>query len=253
MSGGGYMVDEPGFGESLIPIWGSGKAAIADFERGKWGWGLFNTAMAVSDVFLVKALITSVIKLGTRAVVSASAKAARTAAKEVVEQGVKDSMEVVARDGGEQVLSRGAGEGKGALKARGTFTYGNTGPGRSLGTTDKFGNVTIRSDLAGQELLETVRHESVHSFFSPSAGVIGNIRANIGTAAYWQSHFVRFLEEAIAETWATGSLRRGLALPFYPGYRIALKRVLLEGGAYITLVGGSMTYGVYQWARKDRR
>ncbi|QSA95834.1 PKD domain-containing protein [Methylococcus sp. EFPC2] len=63
------LVDAPGFGESLIPIWGSGKQAIHDFECGNWGWGLVNTAMAVSDVFLVKSLATAlgkgIIKTGS--------------------------------------------------------------------------------------------------------------------------------------------------------------------------------------------
>jgi RHS repeat-associated protein len=51
-----------GFWEGLIPIWGSGKRAIEDFQCGRWGWGLFNTALAVSDVFLLKALATALAK-----------------------------------------------------------------------------------------------------------------------------------------------------------------------------------------------
>ncbi len=50
---------EVGFWESLIPIWGSGKQAYEDFACGRWGWGIFNTVLAVSDVFLVKSLVTA--------------------------------------------------------------------------------------------------------------------------------------------------------------------------------------------------
>lgn len=56
--------DEVGLGESLIPVWGSGKQAYLDFQKGHWGWGLFNSALAVSDVFLVKAAVTDVGKIG---------------------------------------------------------------------------------------------------------------------------------------------------------------------------------------------
>jgi RHS repeat-associated protein len=49
------LVDEPGFWEGLIPVWGSGKQAWYDFEQGKWGWGAFNTALAISDVIPIRA------------------------------------------------------------------------------------------------------------------------------------------------------------------------------------------------------
>lgn len=42
----------------MIPIWGPGKEGIHDFQCGNWGWGLFNTAVAVSDVFYVKLVVT---------------------------------------------------------------------------------------------------------------------------------------------------------------------------------------------------
>jgi RHS repeat-associated protein len=53
------LVDVPGPWESLIPVWGSGRSAINDFECGRWGWGTFNTALAISDIFLVKSLFTA--------------------------------------------------------------------------------------------------------------------------------------------------------------------------------------------------
>jgi RHS repeat-associated protein len=55
-------VGKPGFGESLIPIWGSGRDAIYNFQKGNWGWGLLYTGLAVTDVFLVKALVTGIAK-----------------------------------------------------------------------------------------------------------------------------------------------------------------------------------------------
>jgi len=72
---------EVGFWEGLIPIWGSGKKAYEDFECGRYGWALVNGALAVSDVFLVKAAVTSVVKLGGNLLL-----------KEVEEQAVKEGI-----------------------------------------------------------------------------------------------------------------------------------------------------------------
>ena len=140
-----------------------------------------------------------------------------------------------------------SGEAQVAMRARGAWNYGNTGG--AMGTTDKFGNVVIDSNLVGEQLLQTVRHEGVHSFLSPSPGVIGNIRADIGIAAYQRSHLVQFLEEGAAETWATGSLRQGLSFPLRNGY-VSGGRVFIEGVGYVTIVGGS-AYGAYQWGQGD--
>ena len=56
------LTEKPGFWESLIPIWGTGKEAVHDFECGRWGWGLFNSALAVSDVFVVRSVITGITR-----------------------------------------------------------------------------------------------------------------------------------------------------------------------------------------------
>jgi RHS repeat-associated protein len=56
-------VGQPGLGESLIPVWGSARAAVDDFQNGRWGWGIFNSVMAISDVFLIKSAVTAIGKL----------------------------------------------------------------------------------------------------------------------------------------------------------------------------------------------
>lgn len=71
------MGTDVGFWESMIPIWGSGKQAYEDFKCGRWGWGLFNTAMAISDVFLVKSLVTGIAKGAFKTAGSHSWKATR--------------------------------------------------------------------------------------------------------------------------------------------------------------------------------
>ncbi len=62
--------DEVGFGESLIPIWGSGRSAIHHYGQGHWVRGTAYTALAVTDVFLVKAVVTGVAKVGAKAFAS---------------------------------------------------------------------------------------------------------------------------------------------------------------------------------------
>lgn len=55
-------VGQPGIAEGMIPVWGSSRAAIDHFQQGNYGWGAFHTAMAVSDVFLVKSIATGLGK-----------------------------------------------------------------------------------------------------------------------------------------------------------------------------------------------
>lgn len=59
-------VAEPGPWESLIPVWGSGRQAIHDFQQGHYGWGTFNGLLAVSDLFLVGTLGKGLVKGGLR-------------------------------------------------------------------------------------------------------------------------------------------------------------------------------------------
>lgn len=68
----GLDVGAPGFLESLIPIWGSGRQAIHDFQCGNYVWGTVNAALALSDVFLVKSLITAGAKVGVEGLVKTS-------------------------------------------------------------------------------------------------------------------------------------------------------------------------------------
>jgi RHS repeat-associated protein len=65
----GLDVGEPGFGESFIPVWGSGRQAINDFQTGHYIWGSVNSVAALSDAALVgygvKALCKGAWKLGS--------------------------------------------------------------------------------------------------------------------------------------------------------------------------------------------
>ena len=56
----GKSVGQPGRWESLIPVWGSGRAAIDHFQNGNYWSGIGYTALAISDVFLVKSIATGI-------------------------------------------------------------------------------------------------------------------------------------------------------------------------------------------------
>jgi RHS repeat-associated protein len=65
----GLDVGAPGLAESFIPVWGSGREAINDFQTGHYVWGTVNGVIAASDAVLigygVKALCKGAWKMGS--------------------------------------------------------------------------------------------------------------------------------------------------------------------------------------------
>jgi len=107
-------VGKPGFGESLIPIWGSGRDAIYNFQKGNIGWGLVYTGLAVTDVFLVKAVVVSigkgVMKGGAKLALKEGAE--QLAAKEAAEKlAAKEAAEkLAAKEAAEKLAAKEAAE-----------------------------------------------------------------------------------------------------------------------------------------------
>jgi RHS repeat-associated protein len=60
---------EVGFGESLIPVWGSGHMAYEAFNEGHYAMAAFHTAMAISDVSGAKALGSIAIKASLKSLI----------------------------------------------------------------------------------------------------------------------------------------------------------------------------------------
>lgn len=112
-----------------------------------------------------------------------------------------------------------------------------------LGTTDKYGNITIQRGLTGQVFDETMRHETVHSIISRGLGPLSGARM----ALYGASGLYRYGEEALAEGYAVSSIRQGLAFPLANGYVTPLRLGLEVGGA--GALTGSAAYGIYEWSR----
>jgi len=73
---GEQSVGHPGFAESLIPVWGSGREAIADFQEGDYAGALLNGGLAASDVFLAGAAAKTAVKVASKAVATGSGKRA---------------------------------------------------------------------------------------------------------------------------------------------------------------------------------
>lgn len=125
------------------------------------------------------------------------------------------------------------------------------------GWTDKYGNVGISPRGTRVDRALAHAHESVHSFLSPKAmNRFREFRANLSMAAYQKSEMFRFLEEALAETFAQvkvnglRALPEGLSFPFRNGY-VTVSGTVREGAAG-TIVYGGVLYGVYLTVADDR-
>jgi hypothetical protein len=111
-----------------------------------------------------------------------------------------------------------------------------------LGQTLPNGQVFLRPGLSRAEQVSTLRHESVHAFFSPEgSSSIANFRQNLGQFGYDNSQLLRFTEEAIAETYGSRNLLQGLSHPLVNPYGISPGGLALEGG----IVGGGIAGVAY--------
>ncbi|WP_437827896.1 SpvB/TcaC N-terminal domain-containing protein [Sorangium sp. So ce1153] len=110
-------VGEPGLLESLIPIWGSGRSAIHHFQGGNWGRATLYTALAVTDVFLVKSLVTAAGKLFAKTVGEAAMKEATEIAARNV--GVQAGEEALAREASSSVVHLTTPEARTAIEGAG--------------------------------------------------------------------------------------------------------------------------------------
>jgi RHS repeat-associated protein len=92
-------VGQPGFWESMIPIWGSGRAAVDDFQNGRYVWGTINGAFAISDVFLVKSIVTAPVKVIGKTIFkeAATETATKTTQRVIVKEALKESDVAVTR------------------------------------------------------------------------------------------------------------------------------------------------------------
>ncbi|MCA6246558.1 MAG: hypothetical protein IM671_07530 [Phenylobacterium sp.] len=74
-------VGHPELLESLIPVWGSGREAVADFQEGVYTGAALNGALAASDLFLASSLAKGVAKGGFYVVNAGAKTSAKKASK----------------------------------------------------------------------------------------------------------------------------------------------------------------------------
>lgn len=141
-----------------------------------------------------------------------------------------------------------------ATGGKAPYTFGATGT--ALGTTDAAGNIVIQNGLSGTQLTQTVIHEGVHRFFTPlGTGSVATLRQSIGMWGYQNSHLLRFLEEGLAQSAATGSYATGFRwISSFSGTglynNLSLWRVFGEGALYVGGTGAA-AYGA-NWAINGR-
>lgn len=117
------------------------------------------------------------------------------------------------------------------------------------GATNKYGDVVYSTQGSASDQALALAHERLHSSLSPKLMPLRELRADLRVAAYKHSELVRYLEEALAESYAqlsvngVAGLPTGIRFPIANGY-VQLDRVIKEAAVGTVAVGG-VTYGVY--------
>jgi hypothetical protein len=141
-----------------------------------------------------------------------------------------------------------------------------TGTQRGLvrGATDEYGNIAIAREgysvvqspggstvrwttFSAAEKMETILHESVHSFLSPKLNALRELRASVMITGYSRLYLLKYLEEALAEGYAATRMRgvsgvwEGITFPIKNEY-VSIAD-LAASGKYITAVAGMTVLG----------
>ena len=117
------------------------------------------------------------------------------------------------------------------------------------GATNAFGDVkySTRGSATDQQLVRL--HELVHSFFSPRFRIFRTFRARLAMSGYTRSVLLRYLEEALAESFAqlrTNGLSgvvTGIRFPVANGY-MSLQQLVCEGAEIGKIMLGTEQFSV---------
>jgi hypothetical protein len=110
------------------------------------------------------------------------------------------------------------------------------------GSTNLWGDVEYSSAGAQADVDLVRHHEMVHSFLSPKLQFLRTFRARMGVKGYANSDLLKYIEEALAESYAQlrvngiKGLPTGIRFPIANGY-VTLRGVLMEAA----IVAGAMT------------
>lgn len=151
------------------------------------------------------------------------------------------------------LLTHGAGK---AWKGRYRPTVtGDPALPAGAGATNKFGDITYSTAGSAEDQALALFHERVHSFLSPKLEPLRELRADVGMTGYRDSELLRYIEEALAESYAQlrvkgiKGLPVGIRFPIQNGYVTldgVLKEAKIASAIYIGTIGvGGLTYYVY--------
>jgi hypothetical protein len=115
------------------------------------------------------------------------------------------------------------------------------------GWTNKYGDITYSTAGSATDRALVLYHEQVHSALSPKLLRCREMRADLGMAGYQRSALLRYLEEALAESYAqlrvhgVRGLPAGIRFPVANGYvtlSAVLKEAVVAGGLGSITVAG---------------
>jgi hypothetical protein len=120
------------------------------------------------------------------------------------------------------------------------------------GWTDWYGNIRISSFGTDDIKWATYLHEKMHAFLRPKLAPLRELRAGFASSAYNRSAIMKYLEEALAESYSIceregyswSSIKQGLDFPVANRY-VTVTQLATEGKAVGTVVVGSMAFMVY--------
>ncbi len=137
-----------------------------------------------------------------------------------------------------------------AAGVRPRITRPHTLPSGALGETDWWGNIAVIRNQSLSEQRLTLYHEWVHSVLSPRFGPMRQLRAQLRASGYWRSTFLRYLEEAMAESYAQMRVQGlqgaivGLRFPLQGGY-VTISQMGAEGTAIGNIAVGGAIFTVH--------
>lgn len=141
-------------------------------------------------------------------------------------------------------------------QARPKVTRPRTLPSGALGETDWWGNIAVTRNQSLTEQRVTLYHEWVHSVLSPRIAPLRALRARLRASAYWRSALLRYLEEAMAESYAQlrvyglSNILTGIRFPIEGGY-VSVSQLAAESVAIGNIFIGGSLFQVYtvggQW------
>ena len=132
------------------------------------------------------------------------------------------------------------------------------------GKTAGFGETWYSAQGTATEQQLALLHELVHRFFSPRLGILRTLRTRLRWGSYSKSVVLRYLEEALAETYAQlrvngfKGLLAAIRFPVEGGY-MSLSELAAEGQAIGTIIVGSQRFSVSlvngppKWAEEARK